>query len=174
MRSYRAVWMALAVVVSAAAAAPASAQRFGVHANWADDVDFGIGARMEVDAQGLFTDDEPFSRTFFLGSFDYFFPDCGSFDCNYWEINAGLAIPIIAADIDPYVGAGINIASFGYDEDLPDEFDFGGSDTDVGLNLLGGIRFPLGNLSAFGEGRLELGGGEQLVLSFGVMLGGSR
>lgn len=171
MRSYRAVWMVLALFV---AAAPASAQRFGVHANWSDDFDFGIGARVEVDAQGLFTDEEPFSRTFFLGSFDYFFPDCGSIDCDYWEINAGLAIPIIAADIDPYVGAGVNIANFSVDSELPDEFDYGISDTEFGLNLLGGIRFPLGGLSAFGEGRLELGGGEQLVLAFGVMVGGSR
>jgi opacity protein-like surface antigen len=168
----------LVVVALLAVAGPASAQRFGVQANWADDFDFGIGVRAELDFPNLLTSEGPFSRTFGIGSFDYFFPDCGGvsgFDCSYWEVNLGLAVPIVAASVDPYVGAGLNIARFSadYDEVLPG-LDFGASSTDVGVNLLGGLRFPLGGLSAYGEARIELGGGEQLVLTFGVLLGGSN
>jgi hypothetical protein len=44
----------------------------------------------------------------------------------------------------------------------------------VGLNLLGGLKFALGSLSSYAEGRFELGGGEQLVLTFGVLVGGGN
>ncbi|MDV3207377.1 MAG: hypothetical protein LOY04_09960 [Rhodococcus ruber] len=176
MRWIRNTWLALSLL--ALAAAPASAQRFGVHANWSDDFDFGIGGRVEVDALNLITDERPLSRTFFIGTFD--FPDCGfdleddSFDCSYWEINGNLAIPLAAADIDPYVGAGLNIARFSadYSGTVPG-VDLEGSDTDVGLNLLGGLRFMLSSLSAYAEARLELGGGEQFVITGGVLVGGT-
>jgi hypothetical protein len=68
------------------------------------------------------------------------------------------------------VGAGLNLAHVSVDvPGVP-----GGSDTDLGLNALAGLRFPLGTFSAFAEARAELGGGKQLVLTFGALLGGSR
>lgn len=176
MRWDRAVLLA---AVLAGVAGPVSAQRFGVHANWSDDFDFGLGGRVEVDALNLITDEGPFSRTFFIGTFDYFFPDCGfdgdddSFDCSYWEINGNLAIPLAASGIDPYVGAGLNIARFSADYDgVVPGVDIEGSDTDVGLNLLGGLRFLISSLSAYAEARLELGGGEQFVITGGILVGG--
>lgn len=178
MKWCRAGWF---VVLLFAVAGPVSAQRFGVQANWSDDFDFGVGGRVEVDLPNLFTDQGPFSRTYLIGSFDYFFPDCGAqdepvsdFDCSYWEVNAGLAIPLAAASVDPYVGAGLNIARFSvdYSGDVPG-VDLGADDTEIGLNLLGGLRFPIGGISAYGEGRLELGGGEQFVLTFGILVGGT-
>jgi len=148
-------------------AADAQAQAFGVQGSWGDDTDFGIGARLELGLPNLFTTQGPFSRTYLIGSFDWFFPDfCDDIDdCSYWEINANLAIPITAQSIDPYVGTGLNIARVAaFDE----------SETEVGLNLLGGIRFNLGSLGAFTEGRFVLSGAEQFVLTFGVLVGGTR
>lgn len=163
-----------------AAAGSLEAQRFGVQGNWSDDFDFGVGGRVELPLPNLLTSEGALANTFLIGSFDYFFPDCGDsfggfdFDCSYWEINAGLAVPIVSSSIDPYVGAGLNLARFSseFESDLPG-VDDDASETEVGLNLLGGLRFPLGGLSAFGEARLELGGGEQFVLTFGVLLGGA-
>jgi hypothetical protein len=140
------------------------AQRFGVQLNWADDADLGVGARLEVGLPNVFTTTGALSRTYLIGSFDYFF-DCNN--CTYWELNGNLAVPIAATGVDPYVGAGLNIAHISFDSDIP--FD---SHTDLGINLLGGLRFPIGTLSAFGEGRLEVDGGEQFVLTFGILLGG--
>jgi opacity protein-like surface antigen len=169
------------MTLAAGGASAAQAQRFGPQLSWSDDFDFGLGARVEIPFEGLFTDEGPFSRTFGIGSFDYFFPDCDftieetEFDCSYWELNANLAVPIAASGIDPYAGAGLNVARLSYDYDSDDFPDVEvGSDTEIGLNLLAGLRFPVGGLAAFLEGRFEISGGEQFVLTGGVLLGGPR
>jgi opacity protein-like surface antigen len=162
-------WRVFAAVAAALVigTADAEAQAFGVQGNWGDDTDLGIGARLELGLPNVFTTEGPFSNTYFIGSFDWFFPDCD--ECTYWELNANLAVPITATTIDPYAGIGLNIAHVSVDVGGSDV-----SDTDVGLNLLGGLRFNLGTIGAFTEGRFELGGGEQFVLTFGVLLGGTR
>lgn len=147
------------------------AQAIGPQVSWGNDSDLGVGARIELGLPNLLTSSGPLASTFLIGSFDYFFIDCD--ECTYWELNGNLAVPIAASSVDPYVGAGLNVSRFSIDfeSDLPG-FDVDGSSTDIGLNLLGGLRFPVGGLNAFGEGRFTVGGGEQLVLSFGVLFGG--
>lgn len=163
-------WRVFAAVTAALVigSADAEAQAFGVQGSWGDDADFGIGARLELGLPNLLTTEGPLSNTYLIGSFDWFFPDCD--ECTYWELNANLAVPITATSIDPYAGLGLNIAHVSFDTGVGTDV----SDTDVGLNLLGGLRFNLGTLSAFTEGRFELGGGEQFVLTFGVLVGGTR
>jgi hypothetical protein len=159
---------AVAATVLVAGAAPAAAQvydvpsdtirvmpRFGLHANWGDATDVGLGLRYESGMTWLL----PRAGTLrFIGQFDYFFPDG---PLNYWEINGNLvnvfAIPNVQAA--GYVGAGLNIATLSN----------GASATEVGANLLAGIRLP-GAFRPFLEGRLELGGGEQFVLAAGFMI----
>jgi hypothetical protein len=132
----------------------------GGQLNWGfSDADAGVGARisgMAVRNYGLEL----------MGSFDYFFPGD---NVDYWEVNLNFAyaIPgVTSTEIEPYAGAGINIANA--------SVDVGGavgtaSNTDVGANLLAGIKYPIGNAMTFGEVRLELGGGEQFVVTGGVM-----
>lgn len=137
---------------------------FGAQLSWADDTEFGIGARAVVDLTPLTNGLEA------IGSFDYFFPDqpLGA-DINYWEINANLAyvfkgVPSLA----PYLGGGLNFAHASVSVDalgVP----VGGSNTELGLNLLGGARMNLGPVQPFGELRIELGGGEQFVIAGGVL-----
>lgn len=162
-------WRVFAAVAAALVigTADAHAQAFGVQGSWGDDTDLGIGARLELGLPNLLTSEGPLSNTFLIGSFDWFFPDfCDQFDdCSYFELNGNLAVPITANTIDPYAGAGLNIARMAV---------LGESDTEVGLNLLGGLRFSLGGASAFGEGRFVLGGSEQFVLTLGVLVGGTR
>lgn len=168
-------WRVFAAVAAALVigTADAQAQAFGVQGSWGDDTDFGIGARLELGLPNLLTSEGPLSNTFLIGSFDYFFPDCGGFgtdvDCSFWELNGNLAVPITSSTIDPYAGAGLNIARASVESGT-----FEASDTEVGLNLLGGLRFSLGGASAFGEGRFVLGGSEQFVLTLGVLVGGTR
>ena len=162
-------WRVFAAVTAALVigTADAQAQAFGVQGSWGDDTDLGIGARLELGLPNLLTSEGPLANTFLIGSFDYFFPDfCDAFDdCSYWEINGNLAVPITSSTIDPYAGAGLNIARMSV---------LDSSETEVGLNLLGGLRFNLGGLGAFGEGRFVLSGSEQFVLTFGVLVGGTR
>lgn len=161
----------LPAVLVMAFASSAQAQRFGAQLSWADDWDLGLGARLEFGLGSLLATEGPLSRAYGIASFDYFFPDCvGAIDCNYWEVNLNGAIPLVATNIDPYVGGGLNIARLSTDAGAGGDF----SDTDLGLNALAGLRFLLGTLSAFAEARIELGGGQQFVLTLGALFGGSR
>lgn len=128
--------------------------RFGGQVSWADDADVGIGARVIVSApQSL-----RLPRVDVIGSFDWFFPG-GS--VNYFEVNGNVAYRVPGTTgVAPYVGGGLNVA----------HSSVGAGATDLGLNLLGGIRFGIGpTLKAFSEARIEVSGGEQLVLTFGVL-----
>jgi len=169
----------IAALLVLGSAADATAQRFGLQASYADDTDFGVGGRVEIPL--ALSDAGVLSRTFAAGSFDWFFPDCETFvglgnteiDCSYWEINANLAVPFtVAASVTPYAGAGLNVAhiSISAENEIGD---FDDSQTEIGANLLGGVRFPLGGLSMYAEARAELGGGEQFVITVGLLLGGN-
>jgi opacity protein-like surface antigen len=153
------------------AAAPGTAQaqlpfRLGGQISWGDDSDVGIGVRYENNLTAL----GPGVRNLrVIGSFDWFFPgDVGGADVTYWEINANLAwaFRIPGSRIAPYAGGGLNIARV----DVDAAGIGGGSNTDVGLNLLGGLSFPsMGKLTPYVEMRVELSGGEQFVLTAGLL-----
>lgn len=143
---------------SAAQAQQAMPVNFGVQASFADDTDFGVGARVELGLAQL----SP--RLFAIGSFDWFFPD--GFD--YFEVNAnlGYSIPLTSPTFVPYVGGGLNIARASVKV-----FGESHSDTEVGLNVLGGTKFkPVSaRFTPFLEARVELNGGEQFVISGGIL-----
>lgn len=124
----------------------------GPQASWADDADFGVGGRVVLGIPAAI----PLAA---IGSFDYFFP---SDDFDYWEINGNVvyefAVP--SGVVAPYVGAGLNVAHASVASV---------SETEIGFNLLGGARFDAGQFTPFGELRVELSGGEQFVLTGGVL-----
>ena len=165
----------LAALTLFAAPALASAENpisFGAQVNYADDFDLGIGVRAIMGTNNIVED----SRV--VASFDWFFPDAegAQVDITYWEINVNghYMLPVeFEAPIDIYVGGGLNYAKISFDTDI-DLGVFGSSsgsfdDSDIGLNILGGIDFPLGDsLGGFGELRIELGGGEEFVITGGV------
>lgn len=166
--------LVLTLVLAGGLASPVSGQVvFGPQGSWGDESDFGIGARLQVPFAGLVTTEpgSALSTMFLIGSFDWFFPDDDDFpgvDVNWFEVNLNAAYPLVMEGLRPYVGAGLNYARVSVE--VGGETD---SDSDVGLNVLGGLNFLLGGLTAFTEGRFELGGGEQFVLTFGVLFGGS-
>lgn len=147
-----------ALMLCLAGVNPASAQdfRWGPEISLGTDTDFGIGARAEFDLAG-----PPLTV---IGSFDYYFPD-GSVD--YWEINANLIynfdIPS-APTVTPYAGGGLVIAHASRDRDGESY-----SDTDPGLNLLGGVRFDAGSIMPFVEAKFEIEGADQFVITGGIL-----
>lgn len=147
-------------------AAPAHAQ-FGVQVNYADDFDFGVGARAQFGLGDMLAAEGGLGDLLGVVSFDYYFPDCGLADCTYWEINGNALYPleIENSDLAPYVGGGLHIGRF--------DVDGFGNDTEVGLNAVGGLNFDLGGFATFVEAKIELGGAEQFVLTFGGLFGGS-
>lgn len=151
------------------AAGNAQAQRFGGQVSWGSDSDIGVGARAEFDLTNTLSQQGPLSNAFIITQLDVYFPDCGGADCTWMEFNPSLAVPVPAGTLNAYLGAGLNIARISVDLGT-----FGNqSNTEIGINLLGGLKFPLGGLSAFSEARLSLGGGEQFAVSFGLLFGGS-
>lgn len=137
---------------------------FGAQASYADDMDFGIGARLYA---GL-----PFTGVEFVGTFDYFFPSVDGY--NYLEVNANALFSLPVANMPafrPYVGGGLNIARLSMD--VPDALQQLGaddSDTELGLNVIGGAEFGIGRFKPFAELRAQISGGEQFVLSGGIRL----
>ena len=168
MQKVRNLLLAVALVVLGASTA--DAQRWGAQISWGDESDIGVGVRGEWDFANKLTQQGAFSRAFIIGQVDYYFVDCPSgVSCTWLEINPSLAIPFTAAgsSVKPYAGAGLHLVyarqSAGGNS---------ASDTELGLNILGGLKFDLGGMDAFSEARLGLGGdAEQLALSFGVMFG---
>lgn len=94
----------------------------------------------------------------------WFFPGG---DATYLEANGNVAYRIRGVTgVAAYVGGGLNIAHSSAD------IAGGGSrsDTELGLNVLGGARFGIGpRLKGFTELRIELSGGDQFVVAFGVL-----
>ena len=163
------VWLA-ALALCIVSAGNAQAQRFGAQVSFGTDTEIGVGARVEYDLAGKLSKNEPLSRAFFAGQFDWWLDPCDPGDCTMWELNPSIAIPLKATTLRPYVGAGLNIAHVSVDLGS-----FGkSSDTDIGINVLGGLKFALGGMDAFTEARFALGGMEQLALSLGILFGGSK
>lgn len=167
---------AFAVLIASALAQPAQAQvQFGVQANYADDFDFGIGARAQFDLGSMLQLEGAMASLRGAVTGDFYFPDCGGVDCSYMEINGNALYPFeVEGDLEPYAGGGLNIARFSTEFTEPvSGTTSSSSDTDLGLNAIGGANFDLGSMAAFAEAKIEIGGGEQFVLTFGVLFGGN-
>ena len=107
------------------------------------------------------------------GDFGVFFPSDGAQggkDRDYWELNANMLyrFPMEDLTFTPWAMAGLNIAngSGGNDDDESP----GGSDndTEIGLNVGGGVTFGTGAMKPFAGAKIELGGGEGAVVFGGL------
>lgn len=137
---------------------------FGVQGDFeTDGSNFGVGGRVEY---GLATMVPSLTNFRVAGSFDYFFVGSG---VTLWELNANALtdIPMSSSPLNLYIGAGLNYAHA--------SVDLGGafgtvSNSDVGLNVLGGLRFKnMGSMTPFVEARFELGGGENFIITGGLL-----
>jgi hypothetical protein len=150
--------VSLAIAPAAALAQQPTAERtrFGVQVSYAsDDIDFGVGAHLDYPMSRLFNNAPIFAQI----TADIFFP--GN-DVTYLEgaWNALYKFRIQNSPIAPYAGAGLVLAYV----DTP-----AGSDTELGLNLVGGMQFPhAGRLTPFVQARLEIEAGELFVLTGGI------
>lgn len=125
-----------------------------------DDADFGVGAMITAPTPSLG------EGLGLMGDFTLFFPDG---DVDYWEINANVTwdIPVEDRPVAPFVLGGLNLANISVD--IPDSaLGADDSNTELGLNIGGGLRFPAGNLEPLVGIRAELSGGEGVVI-FGAL-----
>jgi len=140
------------------AALPAQGVRLGGQLSFAQDENAGLGARLEAPLTPFWSRDVRLAV-----AFDYFFP---SAPLNYWELNGDLewGLPIRGSRLTVYVGGGLGVAHSSL-SGVP-----GSGVSDLGINLLFGLRIPTGShVSPFVEVRPELGGGDRLVLTTGLL-----
>lgn len=126
---------------------------FGPQIDFADDTDIGVGARVSGDLGG-------YPGWEIMGSFDLYFPDG---DADFWEINGNALynIDVRSTTVFPYAGGGVNIARLSAGN---------ASSTDLGLNLLGGVKFATdARFIPYAELRATLEGSEQVVVTAGVL-----
>lgn len=148
-----AISVALALTALVGAPTPGHGQVYiGAQGSWGNETDLGVGGRVLGNIEN--------ANLEMVGSFDIYFPDVG----DYWEANANLFYHFHLREtpsVLPYVGGGLNLASIGN----------GDSTTEAGLNLGGGLRFPLENVSPFIEAKTVLSDFDQSVLTFGLVFG---
>jgi len=108
----------------------------------------------------------------------YFFVDNPQ---SYWEINGLVTYPLeVEATARPYVGAGLTIGRLSTDGEVDGESVASGSESEIGLNALAGVRFPQLSVPLFVEVRLstlrfvDAAGGESsgIYLTGGFLFGG--
>lgn len=154
----------LAALAAATFVSPAQAQvSFGGVAAFHDDFDLGLGPQVSFPVEDLH------ERVRAQGEFLWFFPGDG---LDYFEINGNLLYDFELEDqaFTPFVLGGLNIARISLDSESPR---FDGSSTEVGLNLGGGLTFATeGSLRPSVGARIELSGGEGLVLFGSFLVGG--
>lgn len=148
---------------AAAGARTAEAQfRFGAQVSLASDTDVGIGARANF-GLGAISERNPIEGQ---ATFDYFFPDAG----DYWELtgNALYRFDTPSPSVKPYAGGGLIFA-----HSSVDVLGVRDSNSDIGLNLVGGLRFNVKGTTTlpFVEARFEIMDGSQFVIAAGVMFG---
>lgn len=120
-----------------------------------NDFDVGLGGTLNVQMPALG------DRIGFMADVLVFFPDADN--VNYLEFNGNLtyAFPLENERVRPFALLGLNVGRVS--ADVPDEID-SGDETEIGLNLGGGLGFELGVLRPSVGARVEVGGGEGFVL----------
>jgi len=122
---------------------------------YADDAEaFGIGAFIAIPLPALHP------NIALVPDFTLFFPDD---PFGLFEINGDLmyTFPVSAdAPVVPFAFGGLNIARWSVDG--------GGSGTELGINLGGGVNFVAGSVNPFAGAKIELEGGESFVLFGGL------
>ena len=132
-----------------------------------DDADLGIGGFVGIPLPAI---DEDLSIN---PSFALFFPDHRGndrVDVDYWELNADgvYRFPLENTSITPWALAGINIAHGSVAVDSGTLLPTAADDTEIGLNLGGGVTFGTGPMAPFAGVKFELSGGEGAVIFGGL------
>lgn len=164
--NFRSILAGAAVAAGLALATPATANAqmgFVIQGSYGSEVEaLGIGGGVNF-GMGSLTAKHGIRAE---ATFDYFLADD---PLTYWELNGNLLYDLKSVK-NLYLGAGINYARASVDFDGLCEgldIDCDASNSDIGLNVLGGFKLGTGKAAPFVQARFELGGGEQLVVTGG-------
>ena len=100
------------------------------------------------------------------GTFDYYLVD--NYDLWQLSLNALYEFGVDNQAFTPYAGGGLGITRYSFDIDS--EFvDLDTSSTDVGLNIIGGAIFELGNLKPFAQAQITFGDFDLFSIAGGLL-----
>lgn len=116
-----------------------------------EDFDFGIGATLGVAPAELG------AGVGFMGDFVFYFPDAG----DYFEINGNVTydFPLENSTVVPFVLGGLNIGRYSLEVNGVDA-----SNTEVGINLGGGLVFDAGSFRPSVAAKIDIGAYEGFVV----------
>ncbi|ACY49567.1 outer membrane protein [Rhodothermus marinus] len=104
----------------------------------------------------------------FQATFDYYFMEE---NVTFWQLGLNALLGFGPGIVfTPYVGAGLGIARTSVSADLGDFGEFSASDTDTGINLIGGARFGVGPIRPFVQAQVTVLGDVDLVTIAGGLL----
>ncbi len=124
-----------------------------------DVEEFFIGADARLDLAAL--------PVVLNGAFDIYLVEE---NLDFWQLsfNAFYEFGLANVAFSPYVGGGIGISRTSLDFDLGD-FGNDASDTDIGLNLIGGATFGFGSLKPFAQAQITFGDVDLLTIGGGLL-----
>lgn len=136
------------------ALAPLTAQaqmQFGPTLGIHEHFDVGIGATLSGQAPSLG------QGVGFMADFVFYFPDVG----DYFELNGNITydFPLENSTVVPFVLGGLNIGHRSFEVNGLDA-----SNTEVGINLGGGIAFDAGSFRPSVAAKVDIGGYEGFVV----------
>ena len=143
---------------SGVAAFRQSTLRFGVRGCYSNFSGFGLGGNLLLNLERLYTG--------LNGdvSFGYFFPDVH----DYFEFNGNLIWHLfnMQPDFIPYFGGGLHVGFYDPDSKLSP-----GTETEIGINILGGIKYVRTGKRAipFFEFKYGPGGSGLAIFSLGIL-----
>lgn len=147
--------LALLLMVPATSQAQVS---FGPQVSYASEIEeIAVGARLQAGLPTLL------SGLQLIGSADYYFEDCGDIDCSTLDFNANVALPILPLPMmQVYAGGGLNIIRVSVE-------DF--SESETGINVLAGVKFPGTTIRPFAEARYTFGDFDRFTITGGLLFG---
>jgi hypothetical protein len=134
----------------------------GPQAAFHDDVDFGVGGFVSIPVPSL----DP--NLSIVPSFMYYFPD-GNFD--YWELNGDVVYNFEVSDetpVLPFAFGGLNIARVSGPSVTVGQVTIDNDQTEIGLNLGGGITFRAESVRPFVGAKFQIGDIDGFVVFGGV------
>ena len=149
--------LGFAIVAVTLAATPAAAVDFGVRGGVYDDADAGfIGGELLMGVTG---------RWFFNPNLEYVFVDDGSL----WTLNADVHYDFPSRDgLALWAGGGPAVIFRETDPPRSCPRCEGDDETDIGLNLLGGVGLIRGSMRPYLQGKLILSDGTEASLAVGL------
>ena len=123
-----------------------------------EELHIGVEARFDLPSVDLPIKIKP--------SIDYFFVE--NFTLMSFDANGIYEFDLEGGTITPYAGAGLGITYWSFDTEF-EGFGIDASETNVGLNLLGGAVFGSGGMRPFAEVRFNTD--DLLTLTGGVLFG---